>query len=761
MKTFTILIFVCLILLSNSLKAQGDKSVKPSQKNYQISVKKIGENIFIDGNLDEGIWQTAPKARDFFQSFPFDSSYAISKTEVMLAFDDENLYVAAICFDEFPGKNIIRSLRRDFDGDAGDFFTIYLDTFGDQTNGFAFGVSPLGVQREGLITDGGNAELNLDWDNKWYAEAVIHQGYYTVEMAIPFKTLRFKGGTESWKVNFGRIDRKRNEISAWVPVPRNFRLTSLASTGDLIWEEPLKKTGANFSIIPYLSGVSSKNHFENKNTQNDFNVGADVKIGVTSSLNLDLTFNPDFSQVEVDEQVTNLDRFELFFPERRQFFLENNDLFAKFGFPNTRPFFSRRIGIARDTNTKLIVQNPILYGARLSGKVNKDWRVGFLNMQTARKPEAGIDGQNYTVAVFQRRTFTRSYFSGIFANRQRTSDENTNFTLQLKDYERIGGLEYNLQSKNNQWNGEAYYHRLFTANNRDKQGTHGSYLEYNTQTFQVSFNHQYVGQNYNAEQIGYVPRRNVINLGNFVRYKFFPKRKGVKVNNHGPMLSNNLSWQADVGKLADRFHELGYTVVFNSDAFAGLWVNNTYTKLFFDFDPTNTGGKELLAGTDYNNFNWYARYESNPRKLLAFSQGVGNGTYYNGYYWFAEGDMIFRIQPYGFLSLSYTYNHIRLPGSYNDADFLLIGPRFDITFTKSVFFTLFTQYNNQINNINLNARLQWRFKPVSDVFLVYTDNYFATSATLRDPNTQIPQNYNSFQVKNRALVLKITYWLNL
>jgi hypothetical protein len=738
------IVFFTLFMIS---VAYAQNTVKSSQAahTYQITAKKISQKIQIDGELDEEIWQNTEKAKDFFQSFPYDSSFALSKTEAMIAYDADYIYIAAICNDSQEGKYVVQSLRRDFEGENNDFFAVYFDTFSDRTNGFAFGVSPYGVQREGLITDGGNDDLDVNWDNKWYANARMYQGYYTIEMAIPFKTLRFKEGSSAWQVNFGRIDRKRNEISSWVPVPRNFRLTNLANTGTLQWDEPLQKVGTNFSVIPYISTGTSKNHLENTSAKNTANIGADVKIGVTSSLNLDLTFNPDFSQVEVDRQVTNLARFELFFPERRQFFLENNDLFARFGFPDSRPFFSRRVGIARDTNTGLIALNPIIYGARLSGKLNKDWRVGLLNMQTARKPEAGIDGQNYAMAVLQRKMFTRSYISGVFINRQRTSDENRNFSWAIPDFDRITGLEYNLQSTDNRWTGEWYYHRLFNQNNQAKQGTHGSYLGYNTPKWEASFNHLYVGKNYSLNQIGFVPRNNYWNIGQSLTRKLFPQKKNATVNNHGPQLLNNLYWRAEEGDLTDRYTELGYTVNFNSGAFAGLWFYNQYTKLFFDFDPTNTDGRELLAGTAYTNSGYYIRYESNPRRRFVFSQGIGFGEYFNGDLWVFEGDINYRIQPIMIVSMSYTYNRIRLPQDYSDSDLLLIGPRLDFTFTKNVFFTLFTQYNNQINNINLNARLQWRFKPVSDAFLVYTDNYFS----------------NNLKVKNRALVLKITYWLNL
>lgn len=759
MKT-SIQFFFSFLLVFLPCFSQAQKELKV-KKTYQISAQKVSEKVHIDGELNEKIWQTAVRADDFFQTFPYDSSLALSKTEAMVAFDDHFLYVAAYCYDDLPGDYVVQSLRRDFDGGVNDFFALYLDTFGDQTNGFAFGVSPMGVQREGLISDGGSNDLNLDWDNKWFAGAKIHKGFYTVELAIPFKTLRFNENLNSWRINFARIDRKRNEISSWVPVPRNFRVTTLAFTGDLMWESPLQKSGANVSLIPYVSGGSSRDYLAESPTKNTANVGLDAKIAVTSSLNLDLTFNPDFSQVEVDRQVTNLERFEIFFPERRQFFLENQDLFARFGFPDSRPFFSRRVGIARDKNTGLIVLNPIIYGARLSGKIDKDWRVGLLNMQSARKPAAGIEGQNYTVAALQRRVFTRSVLGGVFINRQRTSGEGQAFSLGIRDFERIVGLEYNLNSKDNKWTGEAYYHRLFRPNNQAEQMASGLYLGYSDPNWEIAFGGQYIGKNYAVNNIGFVPRTNYTAIFPQIGHKFYPKKPNAKVNNHGPNFESNFYWLNDTRRLTDANAELGYLVNFNSGAFLGAFVGKSYTYLFFDFDPTNTNGKKLLAGTDYLNTGGYLRYESNPRKLFAFNQGIGYQSYFNGNLFVLEGDLAYRFQPIANIALSYTFNQIHLPKDYNSANLFLVGPRFDFTFTRNVFMTLFTQYNNQINNVNLNARFQWRFRPVSDLFIVYTDNYFATSASMFNESNQQMRNFQPFQVKNRALVVKLTYWLNL
>ncbi len=741
--------FFSIIFLQKNIAFAQEKSKKaPSGvlgvEEYKINAIFTEEIIKIDGEMNEEIWQKTDVADNFFQNFPYDTSFALAQTEVKMVYNTQYLYVIAKCYNRNPEiPYISQSLRRDYDGGNNDGFVVFFDPFKDKTNGFAFGITPFGVQREGLVVNGNNP--NNDWDNKWFSASKIYEDYYIVEMAIPFKTLRFKDNATSWRVNFGRIDRKNNEFSSWVPIPRNFGLSSIAFAGEVIFDKPLKKAGTNVVVIPYVTGGTSQDFTKNQTLQTTRNAGGDVKIAVTSSLNLDLTFNPDFSQVEVDRQVTNLERFEIFFPERRQFFLENNDLFAQFGFSRIRPFFSRRIGIGRDTTTNQIIQNPILYGLRLSGKVNKDWRVGLLNMQSQRQQEAGIEAQNYTVATFQRQVFSRSNIGGIFVNRQRTSGANANsdFDLSIQDFNRVVGLDYNLASKNNKWSGKFFVHQLLKPKNETDQYAHASYLGYNDLNWDIAWNHEFVGKNYNPD-LGFVPRRNHWRLEPFVRYKLYPKKGGGLVNRFNFQFYNNIFWNTE-GKLTDRFSEFGHTINFNNSAFAGVWVSNQYTYLFSAFDPTNTGGEKLPEGSEYTTTVISAYFASNVRKKFTYGITTSFGEFFNGRNDNITLNLGYRLQPYALFSLDLNYNQLRFPEPYNSRDLILISPRADITFTRSLFLTAFAQYNKQIDNTNLNVRVQWRFRPVSDIFLVYSDNYYA----------------ENFGVKNRSLVLKMTYWLNM
>jgi hypothetical protein len=754
-----VLIVGCLAITRPSA-AQSAEPVDPDA-NYTLHISQAKSPIKLDGLLDESAWTSAAVAGRFFQNFPFDSSFAKLPTDVRVTFDANFLYVGVVVTQP-RNTYITRSLKRDFEGGTSDVFTVNIDPFNDKLNGFHFALSPYGVQREGLIANG--SDLSLDWDNKWYAEVKNYDDRWVAEIAIPFKTLRYRQveGQNTWRINFGRNSLSQNETTTWHPVPRQFRPNNMAFSGLLVWDDAPPKPGSNISVIPYLSARTNRDAELRTPTDNGIQVGGDAKIAITPSLNLDLTVNPDFSQVEVDKQVTNLSRFELFFPERRQFFLENNDLFGTFGFPNSRPFFSRRIGIARGTLTRVstdgdtlryssAVNVPIQFGARLSGKLDKNWRLGLLNMQTARVNSIGLPGANYSVSVVQRRIFSRSTIGAVFVNKQNFLDPSEQgLATGPAAYNRVAGLEYNLYSKDNKWTGEFYYHRSFSPQevSTDAQ-TGGAYLGYTDRRWEVSVNGQYIGSNYRAD-VGFVPRRGVFNSSPQIQYKIYPKQPSVAriINTWGFGSENQFSANVVNNQLTDRNNSVYVFSSFLNQSESYVGVYNSYTYLFFGFDPTNTGSLDLPEGTGYTNSGLFASFESNRRKNFSYAVNFSTGQYFNGHSSNLQGGFAYRYQPYGVFAVDYSYTTIGLPKPYASANFWLVGPRAELSFSRSVFFSTFIQYNTQANNVNINSRLQWRFRPVSDLFLVYTDNYYSN------------QFFQGPQTKNRALVLKMTYWLN-
>jgi hypothetical protein len=737
MKRF--LFFFILLAVSGSFQVEAQA---PAQQN--AFAFKLKEPITLDGILDEAIWKDAEGWNgNFMQYFPSDTSLSKFPTRVKVAFDDTNLYLAAIMENTGPRKYVSTSLRRDYRGEQNDGISFVFDTFNDLTNAFQFGVNPYGVQREALLANGGSRseDLNLAWDNKWYSEAKIMENHWQVEVIIPLSTIRFKEGAQNWNVNFYRIDSHTGERSTWAPIPRNIPIITTAFLRKMIFEEPLQKKGANVSLIPYVAGRTARNFLENSSEALTPAIGGDAKIGIGPAMNLDLTFNPDFSQVEVDQQVTNLDRFEIFFPERRQFFLENGDLFDSFGQPRSRPFFSRRIGVDIDSATGQNVQSKIIYGARLSGKLNENWRVGAMNMQTATDEDAGIVGKNFTVLALQRKVFERSNIGLIYVNKESLALDEYQQLFDPSAYNRLLGVDYNLNSANGKWTGKVFYHRTFESEKVDKPYSFNAYLLYNDLHWNWTFSIQDVGKSYNPE-VGFVPRSDFKRINPDLTYLFYPKSKFI--NRHGPKLEFEGLWNETLGT-TDRDINLGYIVRFNSLAELEVTQRNRYVYLFSNFDPTRSGGAPLAAGTDYSYQNVLVEFRSNPRKKLNVGVVGEFGEYFTGSIQRITSQTGLRLGYLANISMNFNYARIRLPQPQRDADLILVGPRIDLTLTKDLFWTTFVQYNSQIDNLNINTRIQWRYAPVSDFFLVYTDNYF--------PGDFLP--------KQRSLVFKLNYWLNL
>ena len=699
-------------------------------ESFKYHIKKTSSPIKIDGEIDP-VWNETETASDFNMVLPMDTSKGFVRTEVKMTYDNDQLYLIAICYVDEGQPFMVESLKRDFSFGKNDNFLLFMDPFDDQTNGFSFGSNAAGAQWDGIMYNGGSVDLN--WDNKWSSNVKNYPDKWIWEAAIPFKTIRYKKGIKNWGINFSRLDITKAEKSSWAPVPRQFPTASLAYTGQLIWDQPPPEIGSNISIIPYMLGGASKNYEKNTPSNYRKQIGLDAKVAVTSALNLDLTINPDFSQVEVDRQVTNLDRFELFFPERRQFFLENGDQFSNFGYTTIRPFFSRRIGL----------NAPIQFGARLSGKLNKEWRMGFMNMQTERVASTLTPSQNYTVMALQRKVFARSNIGLLIVNRDQILQRNEKDPSYLTNpYNRNIGLEYNLASSNNLWTGKAVILRSFAKSNTKEDWVHAANLQYSSRKWNVSWQQEYVGKQYTAE-VGYVPRKDYFKASPSITRIFFSRNK--KITSHAVKLFSFNFFSSQL-KSTDNTSVLMYTLTLRNQSTFTQWISNDYVKLLQPFDPTNFGKDTLATGTKHQ---WNAigtEFSSKPQQLFTYQFSTRIGGYYaNGRRFFISSDLGYRFQPYVSISLSTSYNNISLPKPWNTTNFWLVGPRFDVTFTNKLFFTTFIQYNNQQKNINLNTRFQWRYKPASDIYLVYTDNYFPAP----------------FNVKNRAVVLKFNYWWNL
>jgi hypothetical protein len=478
---------------------------------------------------------------------------------------------------------------------------------------------------------------------------------------------------------------------------------------------------------------------------------------------LDLTVNPDFSQVEVDRQVINLTRFEFQFPERRQFFLENNDLYAGMGFPEARTFFSRRIGISTDSTGKLS-RVPILYGARVSGSLSKQWRISALNMQTREKESIGLPQQNFAAATVQRNFGKQSSIQLSFVNKQSlgvtASDSQkyyhkdlwfekwngTDTVTALNKYNRVGTVDMELRSKDNTWYSSSFYSHSFDDQSTSQNQAGGAYVTYTKRNVMLYIGESFIQKNFNAE-VGYVPSRGVY-PGIFNSFlggqgTFYPKEKAIV--NHGPLIDTQLS-HLPTGEITDKMVSPGYMFNFQNTSALIANINYIYVRLTNTFSPIDEDKYHTFKeGEVYDWNNMKITYMSDQRKTLRYQLGSTYGGFYNGTNFNATGSINYRYQPYGSISVAFDYNDLRLADTYGSEKLFIVSPRMDLTVTDKIFITTFVQYNTLADNMNLNARFQWRYKPASDFFIVYTENY-------------LPSNLVS---KNRALVFKLTYWFNI
>lgn len=723
-----------------SLQAQN---ITEYQKHFELHITPTNAPIKIDGVLDEPVWSAAGLAKDFHKKYPNDIGEAQSKTEVRFTYDDKNIYFGFKVYDS--GAAISQSLKRDIGHDGGDGVGIMLDPLNQKTNGFFFVVSALNVQSEDQLNNSFQDKPSWSWDTKWFSATKDYGTYWIAEIAIPLKSLRFDPTQKHWGINFLRIDAKHNEYSPWTRVPTNFKSYDLGYTGVLHFPASPPKNSSNIILQPYITGNANEDKENGQKIQAAGTTGFDAKVAVNSSLNLDLTVNPDFSQVDVDQQVTNLTRFNIFLPEKRTFFLENSDLFSDFGIPPIRPFYSRSIGLDKDGN-----RIPILFGARLSGNIDPSTRIGVMDMQTGR--QGNYSPENFAAFTVHKRVLKRSSIKTYFLNRENFISEADAKKNPLDRYGRNAGMSFEYSNPTGSVGSWATYNQSF------KQGL-SSEDKYVEAGFNLSSQHwNYiavagnVGKNYYTD-MGFVQR-----IENYDAVRDTSIRVGFK-NIFTQLGYQLMPTKGKLGRLTTQIEEY---IVFNPDNSmnesnaqfsvraenkntSGFEASLSNTTLNLLYPISITGGTPLPA-VRYSFNQIELMYRTDFRKAFSFNSGITLGQFYNGTVQGATIGFMLRKQPHLNLGVRSEFNSIQLPGEYGSTNLILIQPRIEYNFNTQLFWTTFVQYNTQSNNFSINSRLQYRYKPMSDFFLVYTDNYFTDPMLIN---------------KNRALVFKFNYWFNL
>lgn len=713
-----------------------------SQSRSHTMYKTARRTISVDGVLDSLEWKGISTLEPLINKWPVDSGLATQQSQIRMAYDDQFLYISAVNFQKAE-ETIIQTLQRDQPNGywGSDALAIVLDPLGLQSAGFMFGVTAGGAQMEASVSQGSQrTQLDRNWDNKWYSAVSRSDTYWSVEMAIPFKTLRFNANSKEWRFNLVRNDMHNNVYSSWSQVPIAFGGMDLGYTGVLEWEETPQPNKKNIAIIPYAAGQVVNDHANDERAEKLL-IGLDAKVALTSSLNLDLTVNPDFSNVAVDQQQTNLTQFSLFFPEQRPFFLENSDLFSNYGTWGINPFFSRRIGLNNGASV------PISFGARVSGNLTKKLRIGIMDVQTRSTED--LPANNYFVGSFQQQVFSRSRVKLLIANREQMSSSESSTT---SSYGRSGGAEFDYISESGKLQATAKYHLASSETLSDENSyiTLGS--SYNDGKFFGAFFYHRIEKNYQPD-MGFVPSLfhydsqsdttlavGFQRINTWLGYIHRPKSGPINSMEFNPwMVSqrtiNGENIQTDIG--------FWYSINFKSRQ--SFEVNIMQSQISTQVPLSFSGEGEPIPLGNYLNSIYRAVWNSDSRKTVSGSLSVGYGDFFSGNRLEWVSNVNIRKSPWGNFGIRYSLNRLMLGDNHGDTSLHLIGPTASISFTNALFWTTFLQYNTQANNFNVNSRLQWRFKPMSDLFIVYGENYDTVG----------------LDIQNRSLVMKLTYWFNL
>jgi hypothetical protein len=709
---------------SLSASAQDTAALRATEGRAVITAIQAQAPVRIDGALDDEVWQRAAPISGFVQSEPAEAQPATQQTEVRMAFDRDNLYIAAFCRDSEMGNLVITDIREDFEWGSQDTFQVVIDTFGDRNNGFIFSTNPEGARADEQITNEGR-EVNTSWDAVWNVRTRRLDDGWTVEMEIPFKSLRFNEGIEQiWGINFSRRIRRVNEVTYWSFVPRQFRISRVSLAGTL--EGVVAGSSSrNFRIKPYVLGRSVR-PTGGAEFAGDTEAGVDLKYGVTPSLTLDATLNPDFAQAEADEQQVNLTQFSIFYPEKRDFFLENSGIFfvgdasrsVVSGSTTTAPrldtdlyyFFSRRIGLTPDGRPI-----PILGGARLSGAAG-GVNVGLMTVQT--RDTATTPNNNYTIARIRKGVRNNSaFFGGLFMTRQNTDVSG--------DYNRVFGLDTNIRLYGKVDLSAQYFNTFTPGVTRDTSSFRTSYL---FETRQVYSNGTFVqiGKNFNDE-LGYYRRtgirKYILDSGLRPRPRVL-QRHGIREIQ--PHITWNYFTDFSGNYVARSFHT-AFAFTGNDGSFVDISLQHSGDTLERPF-RIHRGDPPIAPGVyKWTEFRTIAR--SDASRLFSVSANLAIGELWTGTQ--KTVSITATLKPnYRFrtaLGLQRTAASLDQP----DIDFVtaIWTSRTNYSFNTNMFLDALLQYDIDQDLFNANVRFNLIHHPLSDLYVVYNEQKFTTDHT--------------------------------
>ncbi len=671
--------------------------------------------------LGDPAWDGAAPATGFRQTQPIEGAPASERTEVRVVFTESTLYIGVVCYDTDPGSIAIADSRRDASLDDGDSVQFILDTFLDRQSGFVFGTSPAGQEYDGQVVNAGEGRLgrstttssgsgagfNGNWDGVWDVRTSVTDVGWSAEFAIPFRTLSYPDReTQTWGMNVQRNIRRRNEIVYWAPLPRQYNLLRLSMAGQLSGVRPAP-AGRDLKIVPYVAGDMTRRDTRRDTTALG-DAGVDVKYNVTPALTLDLTYSTDFAQVEVDQQQINLDRFNLFFPEKRPFFLENAGVFSVSsvrqvagGNPGqTELFFSRRIGIGEDGR-----EIPILGGARLSGKVSDTVSVGLLNMQT--EETGGTPTNNFTVARAYRDLPNSSQIGAIFVNRQATGALAGN-----RDYNRTYGVDGRVGlGQNSQIAGFAA--NTDTPGLEGKDHAYNVAWDHNSEQWRFTLGYVEVGDNFNPE-VGFLRREGFRNLDS--GFSFIGRPSGIPwLHQVRPHATFNRFWNFN------GFQESSFLHIDNDLEFADSTLIKTAWNVTGEgvTQPFEIATDVWVPAGVYDHHEAQLAYESNRGAPVSLGVRARIGGFFGGHRATIGPTLSVRTGDRFNASMQWSRNDVDLPGGHFIAN--LTSARIAINFSPRRFFMALVQYNDAADLWSANLRVGLLGQANTGLFIVYND----------------------------------------
>jgi len=709
----------CALLLPIAVGAQERPSAPPEMAAHELTTTPL-----VDGDvLGDDAWSAVSPASGFWQIKPDDGQAATQRTEVYVGFTDTSLYIGVVAYDDSPGEIIVTDSRRDSDLDNTDAFLIVIDGLLDRQNGFVFGTNAAGIEYDGQVireatgsaANFGRGGFNKNWDGAWVVQSKIGEFGWSAEFEIPFKTLRF--GTDKkqdWGINFQRNVRRNNEVAFWAPLERNRNLYRISEAGTLHGVAP--PTQRNLQITPYALGKARRGG-ELDGTEKDSEFGFDVKYSITPSLTLDGTYNTDFAQVEVDEQQINLDRFNLFFPEKRPFFLENAGLFSVGNPREVEMFFSRRIGISDDGDIL-----PVEGGARLSGKVGDSTNIGLLYMATEAVEDVA-PGNQFAVARISQDLPNRSAIGAIFTSRD---GDGSYLTPGADDYNRAYALDGrwgvgdNLLLKG--W--------LAKSDSPERDGREDAFsLEagYSSAKWGADLGYTEIGEDFNPE-MGFLAREDYRKVRGFLERR-------IRLDDFGRLLEirPHVSYASyrkfDGYRESSRLH-VDLPMEFKSGTGLHLGVNFTHDGVIEAFDIvdevlTQSGeiveeSVEIPIGT-YNHKELSVRYWSDESKPFSFGLRATIGGSFGGDRVSLEPSVSYRIGETFRSELSINYNEFDLPVPNGEFTANLARLNLSYSFSPKIQLRALLQYNDREDTLGTNIRFSWLRTANSGLYLVYNE----------------------------------------